>query len=114
MSKKSIFIAVSVLLILFISYRIAKKTIINSIDSANERGLELYASQIKYAYAKEYLNKQGTSEIDLDSLYIKTTIDVVCEEKNVNIKGNIKLMKCSVDGSKTKYNYINGKVEKVK
>ena len=114
MNKKSIFIAVSVLLILFISYEIVKKTIIDSIDDANRRGLELYVSQIKYAYAKEYLNKVNIEEIDLDSLYIKTTIDVVCKEKFADRYGNVKLTNCSVDGSKTKYNYIKGKVERVK
>ena len=112
MNKKSIFIAISVLLILFISYEIVKKTIIDSVDDANKRGFELYASQIKYAYAKEYFDKQNVDEIDLDSLYIKTTINVVCKEKNIDKNGNVKLTSCSIDGSKAKYNYINGKIER--
>ena len=112
MNKKSIFIAISVLLILFISYKIVKKTIIDSIDETNMRGLELYASQIKYAYAKEYLNKQGTDKINLDSLYIESTIDVVCEKKSIDRNGNIKLVRCSVDKSNIKYNYTNGKAER--
>ena len=109
-NKKSIIIAISVLVVLFACYEFAKISIKNAIDDSNRRGLEVYVSTIRYTYAKSYLNRNGEGNTDIDSLDIKTNVNVVCEEKSIDILGNIELHGCTIDGSKTKYGYVKNNV----
>ena len=111
MSKKSLFIVISTLLILFIAYRVSSAVITRTLDDANRRGLELYASTVKYAYT-DYIYKNGLNLVEVDELKVEVSIKVECEEKRISYNGNVELKGCTVDGSKTKYSYINGKVWK--
>lgn len=112
MNKKSIIIVISVLLILFIGYIIAKRSVENALDDKNRRGIELYVTEVKYAYARAYLNKSGDVSVNIDDLNIKVNVDVKCEEKHIDSYGTVELKGCTVDNHKAKYSYINGKVEK--
>ena len=112
MNKKSIFIVVCVLVLLFISYKIASNVIIDAVDDSNERAVELYATNIRYAYAKSYLNQITVGYIDVNNLDITSTVDVKCEERFVDSSGNVELHGCSVENSKAKYKYVKGKAER--
>ena len=111
MNKKSMFITISVLLLLFISYRVASKGVTGALDDANTRAIELYASTIKYAYTK-YIYENGNSDFSIDDFNIKLTVNVKCEEKQIDSRGTIELHGCTVENSKSKYQYVGGTVTK--
>ena len=113
MNKKSIFITASVLILLFVSYEIVSKVINTTLDDANRRGIELYASTVKYAYT-EYIYKNGFSPNSIDELNIVLTTEVECKDKKLYSNGNVELYGCTVEDSKIKYNYVNGKVVRLK
>ena len=112
MNKKSVFIVVSVLLLLLVGYEIAKHAINDAIDDTNKRGIELYATEIRYSYARSYLNTSGNASINIDDLNVKINVEVKCEEKSIDSYGNVELKGCTVDNYKSKYRYIDGKVER--
>lgn len=111
MNKKSLFITITVLILLFISYKFVSGLISRTLDGANKRGIELYASTIKYAYT-DYIYRNGFTNVNIDDLEIKITTKVECEEKKLYSTGMVELHGCTVDDSKIKYSYINGKVER--
>ena len=113
MNKKSIIITASVLFLLFISYRVASKAVSVTIDDANTRAIELYASTIKYAYTK-YIYANENNEFSIDNLNVELTVDVKCDEKSIDSRGVIELHGCTVENSKSKYGYVNGSVQKEK
>lgn len=109
--KKSIFISIFVLVLLFISYRVVTTAINNTVDEANRKGVELYASSIKYAYTS-YIYRNGTLDVNIDDLEIKITVQVNCEEKKLTSSGSVELYGCTVENSKIKYKYVNGRAER--
>lgn len=109
--KKSIFIAVSVLILLLTSFLIVSKVINTTLDDANRRGIELYASTVKYAYTS-YIYKNGFATNNIDDLNINITTKVECKEKKLYLNGVVELHGCTVEDSKIKYSYIDGRVVK--
>lgn len=109
--RKSIFVAALVLVILFIGYKIAFAVINITVDDANSRGVELYATAVKYALT-EYAYKHGTFTDNVEELKINVLTKVECDEIKVSYNGKVDLYGCSVENSKQKYNYVDGKVEK--
>lgn len=112
-NKKSVFITVSVLVIIFLGYKISSSVIKNTVDDANKRGIELYASALRYAYTN-YLYKNGFEIADVNDLNVKVTTKVECEKKRITVDGDVYLEGCSVENSKEKYKYTNGSVEREK
>ena len=110
-NKKSVFITVSVLVILFLSYIVVRSVILKTVDDANKRGIELYASSLRYEYTR-YLYSNGLEVANLDDLRLDITTKVECEKKSITKEGVVTLEGCSVENSKQKYSYKNGKVEK--
>lgn len=116
MNKKSVFITISVLLLLYSAYKITHVVIERTVDDANKRGVELYASSIKYAYTAYMYDHVETTDIvftgNIDDLNIKVSTQVECKEKSVDGKGNVELHGCRVENSKRTYKYVDGKAEK--
>ena len=116
MNKKSVFITISVLLLLYAAYKISSAVIDRSIDDANKRGVELYASAIKYAYTAYMYSHIETTNLyftgNVDDLNIRISTKVECEEKSIDDNGDVTLYGCRVENSKRKYKYIDGRVER--
>ena len=111
MDKKSIFITVSVLIFLFISFRVVYAIVNSTLEDGERRGVQLYASTIKYAFT-EYTYRNGFSTYSVDDLNVETSTRVECEEKILYVSGDVELHGCTVENSKKKYKYVNGKVER--
>ena len=111
MNKKSIFIVISVLILLLVFYELILYIINFTLDDANKRGVELYASSLKYAYT-DYIYNNGFYIEDINNLEVKITTKVECEEKKIFSTGIVELHGCRVENSKAKYKYVNGKVER--
>lgn len=110
MNKKVFFIVTSVIIFSLIIYKIILNTIGDAVDDANKRGIEEYVSAIRLAYANSILHDNNIN--DIDSIDIKITTKVECEEKSITKDGTIELHGCRVEDSKTKYGYVNSKVVK--
>ena len=107
MFKKIIFVAICVLIECFVIYKIVSNIVADSNDNSNARAVELYANAIKLST----LNINNLmSENNVDYSNIKTSTNVKCEKINVSSSGEVELRGCTVDNSKHKYIYINGKV----
>ena len=109
MNKKAFFVLVTAMIIAYIIYRIIVDIIGNTVDDANRRGIEEYVEAIKLEYAKSLLNENA---IDINSIDVKISTSVECEEKNITSNGEIELHGCRVENSKRKYSYVNKKVER--
>ena len=109
MNKKSIFIVISVLILLLVFYELILYIINFTLD--DKRGVELYASSLKYAYT-DYIYNNGFYIEDINNLEVKITTKVECEEKKIFSTGIVELHGCRVENSKAKYKYVNGKVER--
>ena len=111
MNKKSIII-VSLVLIFILTFNEIIIYVINfTVDGANKRGIELYASSLKYAYAN-YMYKNGFYVDDIDDLEVTISTKVECEQKKISYDGKVELHGCKVENSKIKYKYVAGKVER--
>lgn len=111
LNRKAFFVLVSAMTITYIVYRIVIGLINNTVDDANRRGMELYISAIKYAQISYEFNN-GVSADNINDLDIKVITKVECKEQKIDINGNIELHGCTVDDSKAKYGYVDGKIIK--
>lgn len=111
MNKKVFFIVTLVIIFSLIIYKIILNTIRDAVDDANKRGIEEYVSAIRLVYANNFFHNNDTN--DIDSIDIKITTKVECEEKSITKDGTvIELHGCRVEDSKAKYGYVNNKVVK--
>ena len=109
MFKKIMFFAICIGIGSFAIYKIANNVITDEVDNSNARAVELYANAIKLS-AVNINNLMSESNIDYSN--IKTSANVKCEKINVSSSGEVELRGCTVDNSKHKYIYINGKAKR--
>lgn len=107
MIKRILYILLCIAGIAFAVYKISGNVIGEEVDKANFRAVELYANAIKLATLS--INDVTQTEIDYKSIKVATKVE--CETINVSYQ-TVELRKCSVEGSKKKYKYINGKASR--
>ena len=74
------------------------------------------ASKDVIALLNDFLGEQKKHMTALtdDELNIVLTTEVECKDKKLYSNGNVELYGCTVEDSKIKYNYVNGKVVRLK
>ncbi len=110
MFKKVMFFAICIAIGGFAIYKISSNVIADEVDNANFRAVELYANAIKLSTVNiNNVMNEGTT-VDYNNIDIGT--NVKCTRVNVSSIGDVELRGCTVENSKTKYKYTNGKAKK--
>ena len=110
MFKKVMFFAICIAVGGFAIYKIANNVIADEVDNANERAVELYANAIKLSTVTINNVMDEGKSVDYNSIDIGT--NVKCDKVRVSNIGDVELHGCTVENSKTKYKYTNGKAKK--
>ena len=110
MFKKAFFILILIAAAGFMIYKISRNVFTDEVDKANEKAVELYANTIKLSTVNlnNVMNENGT--LSYDDKNVGTSVK--CEKVNVSTTGVVELYGCTVEGSKVKYKYTNGKAER--
>ncbi len=110
MFKKAFFILICIALAGFAIYKISGNVMSDTADSANIRAIEEYANTVKLSTVNINNVMEDESGTNYDDKNIGS--NVKCEKVNVSSIGVVELSGCTVDGSKEKYQYTNGKAKK--
>lgn len=110
MFKKAFFILILIAAAGFMIYKISKNVFSDEVDKANEKAVELYANTVKLSTVNLNNIMNEDSTLSYDDKNVGTSVK--CEKVNVSATGIVELFGCTVDGSKTKYKYTNGKAKR--